>query len=168
MTPRGAREFSAPSTIRSREDGLAWTLPFCIKHYLHLEAEKRSAVLCMDEWDILRNKDHDLTREDTWTSVKDKLLQGVYDFVVVATPCNTFSRARHNRAHPGPKPIRSRDYPRGFPWLKKADQEKVDQANLLVLRSLEACQLAHQAGAIFLIEHPEQLGIASGLVPASI
>lgn len=139
-----------------------------IKHYLNLEAEKRGVQLCMEEWDILRNKDQDLTRDDTWSAVKDKLLRGVFDFVIVAPPCNTFSRARHNRSHPGPKPIRSRDYPRGFPWLKKSDQATVDQANLLVERAIEACRLAHESGAVFLLEHPEQLGMASGLIPASI
>ena len=139
-----------------------------IKHYLQLEAEKAGATLEMEEWDILRNKDQDLTDDAAWKTVQDKLLRGVFDFVVAAPPCNTFSRARHNRSHPGPKPIRSRDYPKGFPWLKQADKGKAEQANLLLERSLEACRLAHQCGAVFLLEHPEQLGMASGLIPASI
>ena len=139
-----------------------------MKHFLKKAADTHHVELQLDEWDILRGEHQDLTQEEAWKTVKDKLLKGFYDFVIVAPPCNTFSRARHNKRHLGPKPLRSWDYLKGFPWLKATDQAKVTTANLLVERALEACELAHQTGAIFLVEHPEQLGLASQLVPASI
>ncbi len=122
----------------------------------------------MQEWDILRDPSHDLTVDHNWQTVLDKIASGGFDFIVAAPPCNTFSRARHNRKHLGPRPIRSIDYVRGFPWLKDADKQRVDQANLLVERTLEACAAGHSQTTAFLIEHPEQLGIANGLIPASI
>lgn len=139
-----------------------------VKHFVQQLAEKAGADFCMEEWDILRGPEQDLTDDMAWASIRDRIAQGEFDFVIVAPPCNTFSRARHNKEHAGPKPIRSWEYLKGFPWLREVDLRKVRQANLLVERSLEACITAHIAGAIFLLEHPEQLGIAQGLVPASI
>ena len=52
--------------------------------------------------------------------------------------------------------------------MKDSDKTKAQQANILVKRTFEACKVGHLQGAGFLIEHPEQLGIASGLIPASI
>ena len=139
-----------------------------IGFFLKEMAAKNGCNLVLDEFDILRGEDQDLTQDDTWETVKSKLQHGFYDAVVVAPPCNTFSRARHNTQFPGPKPLRSFAYPKGFPWLRQADAEKVEVANLLVLRSFEACILVTEAGGVFLIEHPEQLGLAGNLVPASI
>ena len=154
-------------------------VPFCrsreaserhadIRFFLQKQAADKKAELEMHEWDILRDPSHDLTSDQNWQSVLDKIASGYFDFIIAAPPCNTFSRARHNRRHLGPKPIRSLDYVRGFPWLKDADKDKVQQANLLVERSFEACRVGHTTNTAFLLEHPEQLGVASGLVPASI
>ncbi len=139
-----------------------------VKHFVRLLADERGVDFCLEEWDILRGPEQDLTDDASWRAIKDRISNGEFDFVIVAPPCNTFSRARHNRAHPGPKPLRSWDYLKGFPWLRDVDLQKVRQANLLVERSLEACLSAHSVGSVFLLEHPEQLGIAQGLVPASI
>ena len=139
-----------------------------IGFFLKEAAAKNGCNLVLDEFDILRGEDQDLTQDGTWELLKSKLVHGFYNVVIVAPPCNTFSRARHNTANPGPKPLRSLAYVKGFPWLREADRAKVEQANLLVLRSLEACGLVADAGGVFLLEHPEQLGLAGHLVPASI
>ena len=139
-----------------------------IRFYLQNLAAKTGAVLEMHEWDILRDPSHDLTSDHNWQTVLDKIKSGYFQFIVAAPPCNTFSRARHNRRHLGPKPLRSLDYVRGFPWLKDADKSKIQQANLLVERTFEACLTGHLVDTAFLVEHPEQLGIAGGLIPASI
>ena len=139
-----------------------------IRFFLQDMAADKGAVLEMHEWDILRDPSHDLTSDHNWQTVLDKIKSGYFDFLVAAPPCNTFSRARHNRKHMGPKPLRSIDYVRGFPWLKDSDRSKTQQANLLVERTFEACGAGHLVGTAFLVEHPEQLGIASGLIPASI
>ena len=139
-----------------------------IRFFLQKLAADNGAVLDMQEWDILRDVSHDLTVDHNWLTVLDMIANGGFDFIVAAPPCNTFSRARHNRQHVGPRPIRSLDYVRGFPWLKETDKQKVDQANLLVERTFEACKVGHAQATAFLIEHPEQLGISNGLIPASI
>ena len=139
-----------------------------IKFFLEKLAHQKGAVLQMEEWDILRDPSHDLTCDNNWQTVLDKIAGGSFDFIIAAPPCNTFSRARHNRKHLGPRPIRSLEFVRGFPWLKDSDKTKAQQANILVERTFEACKVGHSQKAGFLIEHPEQLGIASGLIPASI
>ena len=122
----------------------------------------------MTEFDILRDRSQDLTADGVWQQIWSKLQAGVFDFVIMAPPCNTFSRARHNRQHLGPKPLRLLEYPRGFPWLKSTDAQKVEIANLLVDRSLQIALECCKRGIGFLLEHPEQLGIAAGMIPASI
>ena len=139
-----------------------------IGFFLKEAAAKEGCILVLDEFDILRGEDQDLTQDNTWERLKSKLEHGFYDAVIVAPPCNTFSRARHNKSHPGPKPLRSLAYLKGFPWLKQTDAAKVEQANVLVLRSFEACRLVAGTGGVFLVEHPKQLGVAGNLVPASI
>ncbi len=139
-----------------------------IKHHLSNIAASRGIALEMVEFDILRDKSQDLTADGAWNTIWSQLCSGELDFVILAPPCNTFSRARHNRQFAGPKPLRLIDYPRGFPWLKQEDSTKVEVANLLVDRTFLVCHKCLELDIGFLLEHPEQLGVAQGLVPASI
>ena len=139
-----------------------------IKHHLLHIATSRGIALEMVEFDILRDRSQDLTTDDAWNAVWSELCSGEFDFIILAPPCNTFSRARHNRQFAGPKPLRLIDYPRGFPWLKQEDSAKVEVANLLVDRTFLVCHKCIELDIGFLLEHPEQLGMAQGLVPASI
>ena len=126
------------------------------------------STFCMLELDFLRNPTHDLTADDLWLDLSNKLQQKHFDAIIAAPPCNTHSRARRNVCQPGPRPLRSQDYPLGFPWLNTRDAHKAQAANLLIDRSLAACSVMISLQRVFLLEHPEQLGISSGLVPASI
>ena len=139
-----------------------------IKFHLQTLADSEGIDLLMTEFDILRDRSQDLTADEVWQQLLEKLRAGIFDFVVMAPPCNTFSRARHNRQHLGPKPLRLLEYPRGFPWLKTVDAQKVETANLLVDRSLQMAMECTGLGIGFLLEHPEQLGLAAGMIPASI
>ena len=139
-----------------------------IKHYLTDIANSKGITLEMVEFDILRDKSQDLTSDSAWETVWSRVCAGEFDFVILAPPCNTFSRARHNKQFVGPRPLRLLEYPRGFPWLKQSDAEKVQEANLLVDRSFLICHKCVELGMGFLLEHPEQLGTAQGLIPASI
>jgi hypothetical protein len=77
------------------------------------------------------------------------------------------SRVRGNG--PGPRPIRSHIWGKGFPWLSRSIRRIVAEANSFVLRTLEACEAACSAGGHFLLEHPGNLGITrAGLRPGSI
>ena len=139
-----------------------------IKHYLSGIADSQGIILEMVEFDILRDKSQDLTTAAAWDRVWSGICAGEFDFVILAPPCNTFSRARHSKQFAGPRPLRLLEYPRGFPWLKQSDSKKIDEANLLVDRTFLVCHKCVELGTGFLLEHPEQLGTAHGLVPASI
>ena len=80
---------------------------------------------------------------------------------MASPPCETFSRVRHR--HPGPKPLRSSSYPRGFPWLSQ--QHSLQVEHYFVDQTVTACQLAWQ----YFLEHPEDLGVTPDKeIPASI
>ena len=73
--------------------------------------------LILDQIDTLRGGlEHDMLDVEAREKILAKIRAGQYDLVLVAPPCNTFSRAVF-REGPGPKPIRSKQWPRGFPWL---------------------------------------------------
>ena len=118
------------------------------------------------ELDILRDKTHDLSQEDAWTRIFS-LVQKPKTIFVTTPPCHTFSRARHRK--PGPPPLRSKDWPKGFPWLSEKHYQEVEASNYFILQSVQASYLAHSVGNPYLWEHPEDLGkAADGLSPATI
>ena len=73
----------------------------------------------------------------------------------------------------GPRPVRDRQWPLGFPWLQARLKEKAEGGTTLAFFSaavLEAAQ--HTRGAVSpaagLLEHPEDFGATQAGVPASI
>lgn len=124
--------------------------------------------LVLMEFDIERSPDHDLTDDGLWERIYTLLKEGGWT-LIVSPPCNTFSRARfQHQQHPGPKPLRTREWPKGFPWLNDRDKKKVAEANLFVSRSLHGCELAASHQGFFILEHPEDLGTVRGERPGSI
>ena len=81
--------------------------------------------------------------------------------------CATWSRLRF---HPGgPPPLRNLAHPWGFPWLSKPLAQKAQDGNELVKFSIKLCKELHTHLAVYLLEHPEDLGkTARGDFPASI
>ena len=132
-------------------------------------AEQRGLIkLQLKEFDIERQADHDLTNQDLWSEIFTLIESGNW-VVIVSPPCNTFSRARFQfLKHPGPKPVRNRTWPRGFPWLSGRDRVAVDEANFFVTKSIEAASKSLQHGGHFLLEHPEDLGQVQGECPGTI
>jgi hypothetical protein len=91
-----------------------------------------------------------------------------WDALIITPPCNTWSRLPWSDS-PGPKPLRSRRHPWGFPWLSGKALIKCNLGNSFVKQTLEAANAAFDAGTQFLVEHPEDLGVtSSGGEPASI
>ena len=118
------------------------------------------------EFDICRDDKHDLTQANVWGEIY-ALLAKPNTVFITSPPCNTHSRARHGR--PGPQPLRSSVWPRGFPWLSPPKAATVDAVNYMIDCSIKASIIAAEHGNQFLWEHPEHLGLAAdGLVPASI
>ncbi len=132
-------------------------------------AEQRGLIsLQLKEFDIERQSDHDFTNQDLWSEIFTLIESGNWT-VIVSPPCNTFSRARFQfLRHPGPKPVRNRTWPRGFPWLNSRDRKAVDEANFFVTKSIEAAKKALQHDGHFLLEHPEDLGQVQGECPGTI
>ena len=132
------------------------------------EAEASGKIrLILKEFDVERSPEHDLTNVALWTEIIETLEEGQW-FIIVSPPCNTFSRARFQRRHPGPRPLRTKAWPRGFPWLSNANKQKVDEANFFVDKCLEACEHAVNFNGYFILEHPEDLGVVDEEHPGSI
>eukprot|EP00435_Cladocopium_sp_Y103_P044902 s3525_g12.t1 len=132
-----------------------------------LEADGR-IVLQLLEFDIERSEAHDLRSKALWEQICDKLREGGW-FLIVSPPCNTFSRARFQwRRYPGPRPLRSRTWPKGFPWLSSANAAIVKEANEFILQCINACYIVVQHDGWFLFEHPEDLGVVDGEIPGSV
>ena len=80
--------------------------------------------------------------------------------------------ATHIRGHsvqgPGPKPLRSAQWPRGLPGLPPAAVARVKNANILSDFAVKILQAAGEAGSISLLEPPEDLGPSRLGTPASL
>ena len=87
-----------------------------IREHLHGLGETLGFTLDMREFDLMRDPKQDLLQTAFWEELKSFILT-FQPFRVIATPpCSTYSRARHfYKQSPGPRPIRSRQFPKGFP-----------------------------------------------------
>ncbi len=138
-----------------------------VKEELQVACNAKGMRLEMTEVDICRGAGQDMANEEDWQKVRRQLEAGHFDCVLLTPPCSSFSRAAWaNRK--GPRPVRSRAHPWGFPWLRGAQRDKAALGSLLVQRALEAARSAHEAGASWLLEHPEDLGRVAAGFPASI
>lgn len=140
-----------------------------VHEHLQSLADEFGFTLEMHEFDLLRDEKQNLLDESFWDELKT-LIRDIRPFCVIATPpCSTYSRARnHYSERPGPRPIRSREHPRGFPWLSPKDKTKADEGTLLAERTWELFNLASDVGACYLGEFPEDLGATKNGNPASI
>ena len=123
----------------------------------------------VDEIDILRGgRRHDLLRKARREKLMAKVRRGHYYLTAASPPCGSFSRSRsaNNR---GPRPIRSKKFPRGFPWLRGSSLMQARCANTLVDFTVEvlAAQMQNSPG-LTILEHPEDLGRTGNDVPGSI
>ena len=139
-----------------------------VHEHLNQLAHTLGFRLEMHEFDLMRDPKHDVLQEEMWKNLK-VMIQELKPFCVIATPpCSTYSRARQfYKVSPGPRPIRSRQFPKGFPWLSHANKQKADEGTKLAERAWDLYFLAHEIGATYLGEFPEDLGLTSTGVPAS-
>ncbi len=131
-------------------------------------AKEYDAEVLLEQIDILRDPDHDITKPGAWAKIKLNISSGQVDVFICTPPCHTHSRVRwaNNR---GPAPCRSKLWPQGFPWLRGKSKDECDQANFFVDITEEGCRLAALRNSFYLVEHPEDLGRTStGGDPASI
>ncbi len=93
-----------------------------------LRQHERSGPISLDiqEFDIERSSQHDITKDKLWEEVFTTLKEGGW-ILIVPPPCNTFSRARFQYLKcPGPRPLRNYQWPRCFPWLSVGRRRIVD------------------------------------------
>ena len=137
----------------------------------HLEdlAKSQGFTFNLHEVDLVRGQDHDVLDETVWTNLVS-FIRDFSPFCIIATPpCSTYSRARHlYKRFPGPRPIRSRDHPMGFPWLSDDKMLQAKQGTALADKAWELRELAEELGAYYLSEFPEDLGATETGVPASL
>lgn len=91
----------------------------------------------------------DLTDDDTFTAIVHKIDNENEDWVHMATPCQTFTRARRNDEHGSVRTLRSKDKPEGDPQDKLAVQ-----GNLLAARSAAIAIRQWKRNKFFSIENP--------------
>ena len=79
----------------------------------------------------------------------------------IAPPCGTCSLARciqlrdsHGRPIPGPRPLRTKEFPEGLPDLKDIERRRVSQANRLYSFVQQLVTAAHERGLIVVVENP--------------
>ena len=126
--------------------------------------------LNLEEVDFEREPFHDLSKTEVWDDIFARAHQCDWDLVILSPPSNTFSRARHNRQlSSGPKPLRTKEWPFGFPWGSKTDQILVQQANFFVNLCIELAHVMSEVNKFWLFDHPEDLGRTfTGDWPASV
>ena len=118
------------------------------------------------EIDLVRADAHDMYNDENWEKIAQGIREGKWDAIIMSPPCSTWSRAVWSNKL-GPKPVRSRDFPHGFPWLVGDLKEKAHIGTTLVMRCIEVLEIAPPT-TICLWEHPEDLGRTRNGVPASI
>ena len=127
----------------------------------------------VEEIDILRSRSHDLTKRKFSDKLLERISQGRYSAVLGSPPCDTFSRVKFANRN-GPRPVRTKDFIRGFPWLRGNQLTLVRLANTLTDFMWEAAkrQIKNVPGLLAL-EFPEDLGRVAhgefaGFFPGSI
>jgi hypothetical protein len=125
-------------------------------------------VVCVD---ILRDGvNGDLLNNHRQSLYLAQILEGDWDLVLAAPPCNTFSRALfHDKM--GPPPLRDRASPWGHAGLSLHLAKKLSEANSLVKFALQALEAAANCSSKTVgawLEFPEDLGDARFGSPASL
>ena len=84
----------------------------------------------IEEVDTLRDSvSGDLIDADRQAALLIDISAGRWHIVLASPPCNTHSRVVWANAL-GPAPVRSREYPMGFPWMRPALKRKAEDANI--------------------------------------
>ena len=95
-----------------------------VRHWLSTFANSFNIQFDMQEIDTERGERYNILEGNLWESLMLQLDSGNIQFWIITPPCNTHSRARHadQFLFPGPKPLRNRQHPYGFPWLEGSNR----------------------------------------------
>ena len=95
---------------------------------------------------------HDLLSTQVFNWVASVLELDEVIAELIATPCQSFSRARRGGTAP---PLRDDHFILGLPALKPGDQEKVKVGNILCERSAALARKAKRLGKLVALENPQ-------------
>ena len=126
-----------------------------IRSFLEEFCKSKGLTLCMEELDISRGAAHDLLDDRIFEQCRKRVPR--LDIVIVTPSCSTFTRAVWANTA-GPTPLRSADYPSGFPWLEGEQLRKAQDGNQLLERGLQLIYDAIDHHVRHLFEFPEDLG----------
>ena len=106
--------------------------------------------------------DHDITNDEFYARLQQRVVSGEFFAVIAAPPCSTFSVSRFFEAKSakggGPPPVRVRSHVLGRPDVDPKHARELSVANQVVERTCVLLDLARQAGAEFLVENPADRG----------
>ena len=107
--------------------------------------------------DLAINPKADLTNKDFLEKLSSLCREGFFHAIMAAPPCTTWSRARFNTSHPGPRPIRTRMEPWGRTdiFLTTSEAKKLFLGTELLLATLSLMKTVALAGSVALLEHPQ-------------
>ena len=120
----------------------------------------------MDELDVSKGSSQDLLIDSVWDRCRNDFKKGDYNCCIITPCCSTFSRAPFANDE-GPKPLRSAEYPEGFPWLTGDRAAKAAEGTLLLERAKILLGDALDLKIPCLFEFPEDLGRRPAGTPAS-
>ena len=84
---------------------------------------------------------------DNWSFIMKLIACGAIKFLHFGTPCNSFSAARKEDG--GPPPLRSEEFPEGFPDLEGLNLAIATLGNFFAERTVEAAEAVVRAGGDF-------------------
>ena len=99
----------------------------------------------------------DMRKRSTWSFLEHLARSRRPFHFHAAPPCGTASRARDvplSDDQYGPPPLRSEEYPLGFPWLTGFWKDKVESANSIYLHLVAFCFFLNLMGVGWSVENP--------------
>ena len=133
---------------RCKDDFMSYALAFGAQHGLTVE------VLLVD---LALSDHHDLLDEEKYSRLIRWIKSGEVMGVLVAPPCETWSKARgralDNGAN-GPRILRDSSMPWALPGCTTAELNQLDIANRLMFVALQVALQCLLSGVMFCMEHP--------------
>ena len=100
----------------------------------------------------------DITNDDIYDALRERISRGEYAVIFAAPPCSTFSISRFFEskasADGGPPIVRTRTHIDGARFVPPKHRAELERANNVVARTAALLLLAHRAGTEIAVENP--------------
>lgn len=130
-----------------------------LQHYLETIAAERGLWVVAIPVDVQVDAvSGDLSNAETVDFWKEQIFKRRVRGLHSGDPCGTWSRARFNTRHPGPRPVRSVLRPWGIDDLTPAEKQTVDLSNCLFDTAVQLLEALAKVDGHGSREHPEDAG----------